>query len=124
MYLLKSRTILKNAYDPLSSGIFFHFFYVGVEASNQKVRPPEILECQADSRGRFPLKLKHATHYVNSRIALVGDAAHRIHPMAGQGVNLGFGDASCLAQSIETSLKNGKDFGKFFSMKLLLTLIS
>ena len=98
----------------LSVLVSFFILYVGVAASNKKIRPPEILECQANSRGIFPLKLKHATHYVNSRIALVGDAAHRIHPMAGQGVNLGFGDASCLTQSIETSLKNGKDFGKFF----------
>lgn len=98
----------------LSVQVCFFVLYVGVAASNKKIRPPEISGSQANSRGIFPLNLKYATRYVNSRIALVGDAAHRIHPMAGQGVNLGFGDARYLAQNIETSLKNGKDFGKFF----------
>ena len=46
----------------------------------------------------FPLKMSHATDYVKPGLVLVGDAAHRIHPMAGQGVNLGFGDAAKLAE--------------------------
>ena len=64
----------------------------------------------------FPLGMKHAHYYVKSRLALVGDAAHRIHPMAGQGVNLGFGDVKGIVKCIEDSIKQGEDFGKLHSL--------
>lgn len=49
-------------------------------------------------RNQFPLIMRHVDNYVCEKAALMGDAAHTIHPLAGQGVNLGLMDAACLAQ--------------------------
>jgi len=58
-----------------------------------------ILSC-ASQRVSFPLTMRYAQRWVYQRQVLVGDAAHTIHPLAGQGVNLGFGDAYLLAQQL------------------------
>lgn len=60
-----------------------------------------------DQRYCFPLKQRHAVDYTAANIALVGDAAHTIHPLAGQGVNLGLSDVGVLADEIERALKRG-----------------
>ncbi len=57
-----------------------------------------------DQRHRFPLLRHHVAQYVKPHIALIGDAAHSILPLAGQGMNLGLLDAACLAQSIQDAL--------------------
>ncbi|MFD2178684.1 FAD-dependent 2-octaprenylphenol hydroxylase [Veronia pacifica] len=68
--------------------------------------------CHVESERRaFPLKMRYARDFVRSRVALIGDAAHTIHPLAGQGVNLGLLDAVALAQEIERLHNVGKDFG-------------
>jgi ubiquinone biosynthesis UbiH/UbiF/VisC/COQ6 family hydroxylase len=59
----------------------------------------------------FPLRLQHANDYVRPGIALIGDAAHTVHPLAGQGVNLGFGDVRALA----TILGEARDAGREWS---------
>jgi 2-octaprenyl-6-methoxyphenol hydroxylase len=51
-------------------------------------------------RAAYPLGLIHAHNYTAHRVALIGDAAHGIHPIAGQGLNLGFRDIACLAEVI------------------------
>jgi len=61
-----------------------------------------------DNRFSFPLRQRHAIDYVKSNIVLIGDAAHSIHPLAGQGVNLGFLDASVLAQELIHGLNAGR----------------
>lgn len=62
-------------------------------------------------RFAFPLKMRYARDFVASRVALVGDAAHTIHPLAGQGVNLGLLDAASLAQEVIQLHRSGQDFG-------------
>lgn len=63
-------------------------------------------------RQAFPLKLTRLSQTVKPRLVLIGDAAHNIHPLAGQGINLGFRDASALAQILGTStrLQNSGDY--------------
>jgi 2-octaprenylphenol hydroxylase len=55
----------------------------------------------------FPLVQQHALDYVAPGIALIGDAAHSVHPLAGQGANLGFGDVAVLAEEIDRGLSRG-----------------
>lgn len=73
--------------------------------------PQSILSVQPDSVASFPLRLRHASHYTTSRIALVGDAAHTMHPLAGQGLNMGQGDVEALVKVIEAGVQVGADIG-------------
>lgn len=63
---------------------------------------------QVDPRLCIPLRQRHAKRYVESGLALIGDAAHSIHPLAGQGVNLGFLDAAVLAEVLLHALERGE----------------
>lgn len=72
------------------------------------VRPP-LAAALASDRLSFPLKLITPTKYTSIRCALMGDAAHVCHPLAGQGVNLGLADAETLARLIQDDLIEGGD---------------
>jgi len=68
-------------------------------------------------RWSYPLKFHLAREYVRPRFALAGDAAHAIHPIAGQGLNLGLKDAAALAESVLDAARLGLDIGAMDVLK-------
>jgi 2-octaprenylphenol hydroxylase len=68
-------------------------------------------------RGAFPLQSRHALHYVQPRLALVGDAAHTVLPLAGQGLNLGLSDAAALSEIVLNAQARGRDFGHYRELR-------
>jgi ubiquinone biosynthesis monooxygenase Coq6 len=76
------------------------------------VVPPRITDI-ASPKFSFPLSCMQANTYTKGRIALVGDAAHTVHPMAGQGLNLGLGDADELVKCIAKAAAAGMDVTTF-----------
>lgn len=70
-----------------------------------------------EGRFSFPLLQRHAEKYVAPGLALVGDAAHTIHPLAGQGVNLGFMDAAVLIEEIDRGQRRGLAAGELMVLR-------
>lgn len=68
-------------------------------------------------RASFPLQFRNAERYVLPGLALVGDAAHGIHPLAGQGVNLGFLDAATLVDVLEEALRRRRPLGSLQTLR-------
>ena len=71
----------------------------------------------SSERGAFPLRLRHAKHYVQDHLALIGDAAHTVHPLAGQGVNLGLLDAVVLAEEILKAHNKHRAIGSLSTLR-------
>lgn len=70
----------------------------------------------AGARFTYPLNLTLATSFIAPRVALVGDAAHGVHPIAGQGLNLGLRDVAALAQVVIEAHRRGEDFGSLTTL--------
>ena len=70
-------------------------------------------------REAFPLRMRYARHFARHRLVLAGDAAHTIHPLAGQGVNLGFLDAASIIQTLTELKADGKDIGDYRHLRSL-----
>ncbi|KAF9646232.1 ubiquinone biosynthesis hydrox [Thelephora ganbajun] len=86
---------------------------VGIPPEDSEFLPPLITSIQPGTVASFPLRYSHADAYIGDggRIVLVGDAAHTVHPLAGQGLNAGLADVQVLARTIETALLQGGDIG-------------
>ena len=69
-----------------------------------------------DKRYKIPLTQRHAVDYVVPGVALMGDAAHTIHPLAGQGVNLGFQDVIVLVEEVDRAVKRGLSPGDMWGL--------
>jgi 2-octaprenyl-6-methoxyphenol hydroxylase len=68
-------------------------------------------------RFSYPLGLMHAERYIAPRLALAGDAAHAIHPIAGQGLNIGWRDVAALAEVVIDALRLGADPGSLATLE-------
>ncbi|KAG0333263.1 putative ubiquinone biosynthesis monooxygenase [Podila horticola] len=83
---------------------------------SKDAKPPKVMAVQENTRAPFPLRMRNSNSYVEDRVVLVGDAAHTVHPLAGQGLNQGLADVECLARVIEQSLLSGSDIGNIHSL--------
>ena len=92
------------------SELEWRLFHTTLPSPSQLPRP--ITNIQRNSTASFPLRLRHSDAYTADRVALIGDAAHTIHPLAGQGLNMGLGDVESLVGCIEYAVEHGMDLGK------------
>lgn len=88
-----------------------------LEKSNVEDFPIEVEAVIDNTRARFPMKMSHADSYVAERVALVGDAGHTTHPLAGQGLNMGQGDVKALVAALELGVQRGLDVGSSLALE-------
>lgn len=88
----------------------------GIPPADSDSFPPLVSSIQTGTIASFPLRFNHTDSYIGegrgARTVLIGDAAHTVHPLAGQGLNLGLGDAECLARCIRNAVLVGGDVGQ------------
>jgi ubiquinone biosynthesis monooxygenase Coq6 len=89
----------------------------GIPPKGFHLVPPTIHSFQPGMTASFPLSYSHAESYVLPRVALVGDAAHTVHPHAGMGLNMGLADVRSLTKHLEGAVGVGGDLGSMVSLK-------
>jgi ubiquinone biosynthesis monooxygenase Coq6 len=101
-----------SAYASVTSDVIA----TGIPPHDSDMLPPLVASIQPGTVASFPLRFNHADAYIGegkgSRTVLVGDAAHTIHPLAGQGLNMGLGDIESLARCIQEAVLQGGDIGQ------------
>ena len=110
---------LNKAYEPSpmidslnsSLGLFLRPFRSPEESAITALPPPKAVK--VENVAMFPLGLGKADRYVSKNAAIIGDAAHRVHPLAGQGVNLGYNDIRQLTEALENNVKHGQAFPNY-----------
>ncbi|RXK40500.1 ubiquinone biosynthesis monooxygenase COQ6 [Tremella mesenterica] len=90
---------------------------VPLDTQTDQTLPPRIESISQESIGSFPIKMSHADSYLGQRTVLVGDAAHTIHPLAGQGLNMGLADVRSLSNTLEIARSLGGDIGSWTNLK-------
>lgn len=91
-----------------------NFIAENIDAMTSKINSKITLESNII---RFPLSNHHLDSYMKEGVVVVGDAAHSIHPLAGQGINLGFADADILCEEIIEAFKKGYSIGSYRVLK-------
>lgn len=84
--------------------------------------PPSVSAIEEGSRAAFPLQFGHSVNYIQTGTVLIGDAAHRVHPLAGQGVNLGFGDVTVLVKLLGEAVISGASLSDTLFLRKYETL--
>jgi ubiquinone biosynthesis monooxygenase Coq6 len=101
-----------SAYASVSSDVVA----TGIPPQDSDMLPPLVTSIQPGTVASFPLRFNHADAYlgerIGSRTVLVGDAAHTVHPLAGQGLNMGLGDVESLVRCIQRAVLQGGDIGQ------------
>ncbi|KAN0027852.1 hypothetical protein ACTFIV_009676 [Dictyostelium citrinum] len=110
---LKSPSTSNSSFFEIASDLF-NLNPKGL-SGNEIYLPP--IESLVSKRASFPLRIDHTFNYTLPRICFIGDASHLVHPMAGQGVNLGMADVKTLSKIIEQSVQSGYDIGDSMMLK-------
>lgn len=82
-----------------------------------EILPPRVTAVQPGTTASFPLRFRHASAYISPRVCLIGDAAHVVHPLGGQGLNLGLGDVAALVDTIGYAVDHGMDVGDLLALE-------
>jgi ubiquinone biosynthesis UbiH/UbiF/VisC/COQ6 family hydroxylase len=101
-------TNVRYGLDKLVDTVQYAASMAALEYTGQFVAPPVMTET-VSPQFAFPLACRQVNNYIRPRVALVGDAAHSVHPMAGQGLNLGMQDVANLVNVVERAAASGMD---------------